>query len=144
MGVAEVITSKIIDSEISRQVNDEPSYKAVGDDKSMFPQEYAISGWFKWSPVAQAAWHNIFRVQIKTPSTDNFLGDRTLTLWLGAQEGGIYHFPTYTYSNMNGGGNANYFKNLAHKNRHTKWHFVYYGYSKKDSTAYAYVKWSDS
>ena len=31
---------------------------------------------------------------------------------------------------MNGGGNTNVWKNIAHKDRHTKWFFVYFGYSK--------------
>ena len=95
------------------------------------PQEYAISGWFRWKTVApQQAWHNVFRVQIKTPSTDQFLGDRTLTCWVGTPEGGILHFPTYTYTNMNGGGNSNYYKNIKHEDRHNQWFFVYFGYSK--------------
>jgi hypothetical protein len=58
------------------------------------------------------------------------LGDRTLSAWVGTSEGGIYHFPTYTYTNMVGGGNSNYWKNIPHKGRHTEWHFVYFGYSK--------------
>lgn len=33
-----------------------------------------------------------------------YLGDRTLTLFVGR---GFYHFTTYTYTNLNGGGNAN-------------------------------------
>jgi len=45
---------------------------------------------------------------------------------------------------MNGAGNANYYKNIAHKDRHTKWFFVYFGHSRKESLAYTYVKWSDS
>lgn len=45
---------------------------------------------------------------------------------------------------MVGAGNANYYKNIPHKERHNQWFFVYFGYSKPTSTAYAYVKWSDS
>jgi len=51
--------------------------------------------------------------------------------------------PTYTYANMVGAGNTNFWKNIAHKDRHTKWFFVYYGYSKLVQKAYAYVKWLD-
>lgn len=76
------------------------------------PLEYAVSGWYKWKPTAQAPWHNLFRVTLKTPSTDNFLGDRTLTCWLGTAEGGILHMPTYTYTNMVGAGNTNFWKNI--------------------------------
>lgn len=69
------------------------------------------------------------------------MGDRTLSCWLG---NGILHFPTYTYVNMNGAGNANFHKNIDHKGRHQKWFFVYFGYSKKERLANIYVKWQDS
>jgi hypothetical protein len=62
---------------------------------------------------------------------------------LGTAEGGILHMPTYSYTNMVGAGNTNYWKNIAHKDRHTKWFFVYYGYSKAKAQAYAYVKWTE-
>jgi hypothetical protein len=39
-------------------------------------------------------------------------------MWVGTPEGGILHFPTYTYENMVGAGNVNYYKNIQHKNRH--------------------------
>ena len=29
-----------------------------------------------------------------------FIGDRTLNMWLGNAEGSILHFVTYTYDNM--------------------------------------------
>lgn len=45
---------------------------------------------------------------------------------------------------MNGAGNANHHQNIDHKNRHFKWFYIYFGYSKKDTTAYIYVKWNDS
>lgn len=45
---------------------------------------------------------------------------------------------------MNGAGNANLHQNINHKDRHTEWFFVYFGYSKKDAKAYIYVKWTDS
>lgn len=44
---------------------------------------------------------------------------------------------------MNGAGNANQVKNIPHKNRHAKWFFTYFGYSKKDRLAYVYTKWSE-
>lgn len=44
---------------------------------------------------------------------------------------------------MNGAGNTNLFKNLDHKNRHLKWFYVYFGYSKKARQANVYVKWQD-
>ena len=72
------------------------------------------------------------------------LGDRVLTAWVGTAEGGILHFPTYTYTDLNGNGNANYFKNIPHKNRHVNWHFVYFAYSNQDRKARVYVKFLDS
>jgi len=42
----------LVDSVVSRVVNDEPIYKVVGKENERFPQEYAISGWFKWTPTA--------------------------------------------------------------------------------------------
>lgn len=51
--------------------------------------------------------------------------------------------PTYTYTNMVGGGNTNFWKNIQHKGRHTEWFYVYYGYSKVARRAYAFVKWTD-
>jgi hypothetical protein len=45
---------------------------------------------------------------------------------------------------MNGAGNANLYKNIAHKERHLEWFYVYYGYQKSSSKAYAYVKWTNS
>jgi glutamine amidotransferase-like uncharacterized protein len=35
------------------------------------------------------------------------LGDRDLTMFVGTADGGIFHFPTYTYTDLNGGGNKN-------------------------------------
>lgn len=65
-------------------------------------------------------------------------------MWVGNSGGGILHFPTYSYVNMNGAGNANLVQNIVHKDRHTEWFFVYYGYTKTDRTAYAFVKWRES
>lgn len=45
---------------------------------------------------------------------------------------------------MNGGGDPNVVQNINHKDRHVKWFFVYFGYSKKDRAAYSYVKWTDN
>jgi hypothetical protein len=84
-------------------VNTDPVKQTV---EVPFPKEYAFSGWFKWEkPTTQEAWHNIFRVQISTPSTDKNLGDRTLAAWVGNE--GIIHITTYSYKNMNGDGSNN-------------------------------------
>lgn len=128
--LSELTNSVLVDSLIARDKGTDPIEKTVGSETTRFPHEYAISGWFKWTPTAQEAWHNVFRVNLKSPSTDAFLGDRTMTCWVGTAEGGILHLPTYTYANMNGAGNTNVWKNIPHKERHTKWFFLYFGYTK--------------
>jgi hypothetical protein len=35
-------------------------------------------------------------------------------------------------------------KNIPHKNQHVKWHFIYFGYSRAQRKARAYVKFADS
>jgi hypothetical protein len=64
-------------------------------------------------------------------------GDRTLSAWLN--NGGFYHFPTYTYTDMNAGGNTNSVQNMPHDNLHQAWHFIYYGYSKTEKRAFVFV-----
>lgn len=52
----------------------------------------------------------MFRVTVNDEDTNlNYqrLGDRVLSCWVGTSGGGILHAPTYTYTNLNGGGNAN-------------------------------------
>lgn len=71
------------------------------------------------------------------------MGDRTFGLWLGQIDGGVLHFPTYTYTDMNGKGNPNYYKNIKHNNRHFEWFYIYFGYSKTLSKSYALVSWTD-
>jgi hypothetical protein len=44
---------------------------------------------------------------------------------------------------MNGNGNANYNKNIPHKNRHLNWHFIYFGYSRDERKARVYVKFTE-
>lgn len=58
------------------------------------------------------------------------LGDRVLNAWVGKPAGGILHFPTYTYNDLQGNGVSNLYKNVNHNNKHLKWHFIYFGYSK--------------
>jgi hypothetical protein len=85
----------------------------------------------------------MFRLTVNAKSINGdakVLGDRTLTGWVGTAAGGILHMPTYTFTNLNGGGNVNYVKNIGHKNRIVAWHFIYYGYSRSQSKARVYVK----
>lgn len=68
-----------------------------------------------------------------------YLGDRTLGMWLGSIEGGVLHFSTYSYKNINGEGKPNQFRNVNYKSDHIKWHFVYFGYSRLRRQAAAKV-----
>jgi len=49
-------------------------------------------------------------------------------MWLGSIEGGVLHFPTYTYDDTNPKGNPNYYQNIKHNQRHLEWFYVYFGY----------------
>lgn len=112
-------------------------YKQIGGGDKAFPHEYAVAGWFKWTGDYNADWHLIFRLTTNNkPDNSDYqkLGDRTLTVF--ANRGGFYHFPTYTYTNMNGGGNANQVQNIQHNQEVTTWHFVYFAYSKLERRAF--------
>jgi hypothetical protein len=79
-------------------------------DEATFPDEYSVAGWFRWSPTTMSPWHLAFRVHINKGdenSNASKLGDRTLALWASPLNSGIYAFATYTYTNLNGAGNAN-------------------------------------
>lgn len=42
---------------------------------------------------------------------------------------------------MNGGGNANAWQNMpAHANFNSAWHYIYFGYSRPDNRAFAFVR----
>lgn len=121
--------------------------KTYGGKADSFPHEYSISGWFRFKPFPQQRpWHLAFRVTINNQRdlrNVGRLGDRDLSLWVGKPAGGILHFTTYSYANMNGAGRVNFPQNVRHLGRHRRWHFVYFGYSKVESKAYAYVKFYD-
>jgi hypothetical protein len=98
-------------------------------------------------PRSQAVWHIIFRLTVNERAINknaSYLGDRTLSAWVGTPFGGCLHFPTYTYTNLNGAGNANYYQNIAHKNRHNEWHFIYFAYSRKLRKSKVFVQFKGS
>lgn len=64
-------------------------------------------------------------------------------MWINPNANGVMSFPTYSYENMNCGGNPNLFQNVPHNNKHTEWHFVYYGYDRPERTAYVRVIFPD-
>ena len=67
------------------------------------------------------------------------LGDRDLAVWVGAGDGGIYTFATYTYTDLNGNGNPNVYQSVKHGEEIKDWHFIYFGYSHKERRAVGYV-----
>lgn len=82
-------------------------------ESNEFPQEYAVSGWFKWHSVTdQASWHSAFRLTINNLTTNQnskLLGDRDLALFIGNEKkDSIMAFTTYTYTDSFGGGNPIY------------------------------------
>jgi len=66
------------------------------------------------------------------------LGDRTLAGFIGA-ESQIYAFATYSYTDMNGGGNANIYKTVKYGTELNQWHFVYFAYSTKERKAISFI-----
>lgn len=70
------------------------------------------------------------------------LGDRALAAWLH-HPSSKYHFATYTVANLNAGGNANHYSFIEPSVNLPLWHFIYMGYNRKSSTAFAYVKFKD-
>ena len=52
-----------------------------------------------------------------------------MSAFVGAD--GIYALATYTYTNLNGAGNANLFKIVRYGTELTEWHFIYFAYSRK-------------
>lgn len=113
------------------------NYVAIGGDDYAFPDEYSVSGWWKWAgPLNPSDWPNVFRLTMNNKADNQNaqrLGDRVLQCHY---QNNFYHFPTYTYTNMVAGGNANSYQNIVHNNQHTEWHFIYFGYSKTQSRAY--------
>lgn len=49
-------------------------------------------------------------------------------------------YVTYTYTGLVGAGNANLFKSVKAGNDMNKWHFVYFGYSRKERRAAGFVQ----
>ena len=43
---------------------------------------------------------------------------------------------------MQGAGNANVNQRIQHDGKFVRWHYIYFGYSKPQNRAYAYVKWA--
>jgi hypothetical protein len=56
-------------------------------------------------------------------------GDRDLAAWV-SKNPPEYHFTTYTYTDLNGGGNPNVYKNTPYGLYLPLWHFIYFGYSR--------------
>ncbi len=96
----------------------------------MFPPEYCVAGWFKWTGTYEG-WHMAYRLTInnKPDNQDaSRLGDRTLAVFLHPN---LHYYPaTYSFANMNMGGDANRWDSVHHAGQNTQWAFMYFGYSK--------------
>jgi hypothetical protein len=80
----------------------------IGGDAQAFPPEYSVSGWFRWDGPYAADWHLIFRLTINNKADNQDyqrLGDRVLSVF--ANKANFYHFNTYKYTDMVGGGDPN-------------------------------------
>lgn len=118
---------------------------ALQTEDVIFAQEYSVSGWFKWvHPSEQNIWHTAFRLTINPQSVNEnvqLLGDRDLAVFVGdSQVDNILAFTTYTYTDLNGRGNPNYWQAVPYENDLTSWHYIYFGYSRKQRAAYVYVE----
>ena len=54
--------------------------------ESKEPEEYSVTGWFRWRAQEQRPWHLVFRLTVndrKTNKNDAKLGDRVLGAWVG-------------------------------------------------------------
>ena len=47
-----------------------PEWTTIGGGENAFPQEYSISGWFRWGGPYTVEWHLIMRFTI-VPRADN-------------------------------------------------------------------------
>jgi len=109
--------------------------KMVAMNNIGFPTEYAVSGWYKWTPMTsgRSEWHEMFRLTINSP-TDlqdlSRLGDRTLAAWTGTSWD-CYHFTSYSYSIDNPAtGPVQQYANIKTGVNLPTWAFVYFGYSR--------------
>jgi hypothetical protein len=111
------------------------------ETESKFATEYSVSAWARWEPTKATPWFIVWRHTINPSGVNrnaNILGDRDLSVFANTD---IYQFTTYTYTDLNGGGNANVAQNVNFDGQHQVWHFIYFGYSKEKKQAYAYIKW---
>jgi hypothetical protein len=57
-------TLSIIKESRSFNVDDRAVDEIISPAENAFPNEYAVSGWFKWVKVEQQPWHLAFRVTL--------------------------------------------------------------------------------
>jgi hypothetical protein len=131
-----VTLNQITDPANSKMGEGSEEFKVIGGKDNLFPPEYSVGGWFKWSGAFNG-WHMMYRFTInnKPDNQDaSRLGDRTLAVFFHPN---MHYYPaTYHYVNMNMGGDANRWDSVFQQNQHTQWHFVYFGYSKLQKRAY--------
>ena len=88
----------------------------MNTDDFIFPDEYSVGGWFKWTGEYKAEWTLLFRLTAndKTDNRDTQrAGDTVLTPW--AHRNQFYSFWTYSYNDMTGGQNLRVKDDINHK-----------------------------
>jgi hypothetical protein len=102
-----VTLNQVSDVKDSKPGDASEDFKQLGGGENMFPHEYSVGGWFKWTGAFNG-WHMMYRLTInnKPDNQDaSRLGDRTLAVFFHPN---MHYYPaTYHYVNMNMGGDAN-------------------------------------
>ena len=84
------------------------------ESESKLKSEYSVTGWIRWDTPPVNPWYNVWRLSLYKEE-DNLntkrLGDRDHTLFKHLD---YYHFTSYSYSNLNGAGEANVWQNIPH------------------------------
>jgi hypothetical protein len=90
-------------------------------------------------------WHNTFRVALNSASLSDLgnEGDRILACWV-SKNPQVYYFSTYTYTDLNGNGNPDIHQGAPYTYYLPLWHFIYFGYSRQDRRAFAFIQFRDS
>lgn len=139
----ERVTVPILKDEEKVDSTKEREPQLIGEEVADCKEEYSVSGWSRWvDPATIGPWHLLVRLAVIRPDTLENLsraGDRTLAIWKGA---GYFHFATYT-TNQENAVNANAVQNCDYDGYlHYSWFYVYFGYSKKQQKAHAYIKYT--
>lgn len=114
----------------------------VTDESAAFPEEYAVSGWFKWTGEDPQPYHLLFRLtqnQAEQNGNSQKLGDRTLAAFASFEGEQSLLFATYSYTDLNNHGVPNVHQSVPHRQGISTWHHIYFGYSRQERRALAMV-----